>query len=386
MSLLPESDEDALLRASVRGIAGRYGPSYFRRVADERGNPTELWRDLGEAGFLGVSIAPEYGGGGMGVRELVIVTEEVAAAGTPLLLLALSPAVCAVIIERHGTLEQRMTWLPGLASGEKILAFAITEPDAGSNAHNITTQARRDGDDWILSGTKYYVSHLDNADGTLVVARTGGEPGRGRTRLTLFLVPAGARGVSRSLIEVDIISPERQFVLHLDEVRLPSSAVIGGIDDGMRPMFDGLNPERLGSAAIASGIARHALERASSYARDRVVWDVPIGAHQGVAHPLARAHVQVELARTATMLAAASFDRGEDVRGSQANLAKYAATRAADAAIDAAIQTHGGNGVSVEYGITQLWGLVRLLRIAPVSEEMTLNHIAQHELGLPRSY
>lgn len=386
MTLLPESDEHRLLRSSVRGIAERYGPGYFRSVSDAGGNPSELWRDLGASGFLGVNISERYGGGGMGVQELVIVTEEVAAAGTPLLLLALSPAVCAVILERHGSDEQREEWLPGLASGEKILAFAITEPDAGSNAHNISTQARRDGDDWILSGTKHYVSHLDNCDGVLVVARTGGEPGRGRTRLTLFLVPARAPGMSTSLIEVDIVSPERQFVLHLDSVRLSSSTVVGEVDEGMRPMFDGLNPERLGSAAIANGIARHVLDRAATYARQRVVWDVPIGAHQGVAHPLARAHVHVELARTATSLAAAAFDRGEDPRGSQANLAKYASTRAADLAIDAAMQVHGGNGVAVEYGIAQLWGLVRLLRIAPVSEEMTLNHIAQHELGLPRSY
>lgn len=384
--LLPESDEDTLLRASVRQIAERYGPRYFRSVSDVRGNPTELWRDLGRAGFLGVNISEQYGGGGMGVRELVIVTEEVAAAGTPLLLLALSPAVCAAILERHGSDEQRSEWLPGLASGERILAFAITEPDAGSNVHNIATRATRQSDDWSLSGTKYYVSHMDNADGVLVVARTGGEPGRGTTRLTVFLVPNDSPGLSRSLIEVDIVSPERQFTLHLDDVRIPDSAVVGVVGDGMRTIFDGLNPERLGSAAIAVGIARHVLARAAAYARERVVWDVPIGAHQGVAHPLARAHVQVELARAAMMLAAAALDRNDDPRGSHANLAKYAATRAADLAIDAAVQVHGGNGVSVEYGIAQFSGLARLLRIAPVSEEMTLNHIAQHELGLPRSY
>lgn len=383
----PDEDEElSMLRQAVRQVASPFGFRYFADTSKAGASPTELWRALGEAGFLGVNIPEEYGGGGRGIRELAVVTEEVAASGCPLMLLALSPAVCAAILVRHGSPEQRSAWLPGLASGERIMAFGITEPDAGSNAHRIATTARRDGGDWVLSGTKYYVSHLDNADAVLIVARSGTDPDTQRARLSLFLVPTDAAGLSRSLIEVDILSPERQYTLHLDDVRVPADALVGEEHAGLRATFSGLNPERIGSAAVVNGISRYLLERATSYARDRQVWQVPIGAHQAVAHPLARAHVHVELARLATERAASLYDTDRDPTGLQANLAKYAATEAADLMLDAAIQTHGGNGMASEFGISAMWGLVRLFRIAPVSSEMVLNHIAQHALGLPRSY
>lgn len=381
-----EPEEIKQLRDAVRRLMEPFGFEYFAETSRAGRSPTELWRELGRAGFLGVNIPEEYGGGGQGIRELAVVTEEVAAAGSPLMLLALSPAVCAAILVRHGTSEQQQTWLPGLASGERIMAFAITEPDAGTNSYNITTTARRDGSDWVLRGTKYYVSHVDNADAILVVARTGTDEGTGRARLSLFIMPSDAPGLERSLIEVDILSPERQFTLHLDSVRLPADALVGTEDEGLRATFSGLNPERIGSAAVVNGISRYLTDRATTYARDRTVWKVPIGAHQAIAHPLARAHVHVELARLATARAAALYDEGQDRSGEQANLAKYAATEAAEQMLDAAIQTHGGNGMATGFGISAMWGLVRLFRIAPVSSEMVLNHIAQHTLGLPRSY
>lgn len=381
-----EPEEIGQLRGAVRQLMQPYGFAYFAETSRAGRSPTELWQELGRAGFLGVNIPVEHGGGGQGIRELAVVTEEVAAAGSPLMLLALSPAVCAAILVRHGSPEQQRTWLPGLASGEQIMAFAITEPDAGSNSHNIATTATRDGSDWVLRGTKYYVSHVDNSDAILVVARTGTDERTGRARLSLFIMPSDAPGLERSLIEVDILSPERQFTLHLDGVRLPADALVGELHEGLRATFSGLNPERIGSAAVVNGISRYLCERATTYARDRAVWNQPIGAHQAVAHPLARAHVHVELARLATARAAALYDAGRDPSGEQANLAKYAATEAAEQMLDAAIQTHGGNGMATEFGISSLWGLVRLFRIAPVSSEMVLNHIAQHTLGLPRSY
>jgi alkylation response protein AidB-like acyl-CoA dehydrogenase len=375
-----------LLRDAVRRTIAPFGYEYFAATSRAGGNPTELWRALGDAGYLGVHIPTDFGGGGAGIAELAIVTEEVAANGSPLMLLALSPAVCATMLIHHGSPEQQQEWLPSLASGARILAFAITEPDAGSNTRRIRLSARQDGSDWVLSGSKYYVSHVDNADAMIVVARTGTDATTGAAELSLFIVPTDAPGLERAPIEVDLLSPERQFTIFLDEVRVPGSALVGEVGRGMQAVFTGLNPERIGSAAVVNGISRYLSDRATDYARTRQVWDVPIGAHQAIAHPLARAHVYVELARLATDRAARLFDTGADPRGEQANLAKFAAAEAAGLMLDAAIQTHGGNGMAREYGIAAMWGLVRLFRIAPVSSEMVLNHIAQHSLGLPRSY
>lgn len=383
---LVESPETVELRRTVRGIGGGYGHDYFVRTARAGGNPNELWRDLGEAGLLGVNIAEEYDGGGSGMADLAVVTEELAAVGVPLMLLALSPAVCATILTRHGSSEQRRRWLPPMASGEAVMAFAITEPDAGSNTHQIRTTAVRDGSDWVLDGGKYYVSHVDNAQAILVVARTGEIDERGRGPLSLFVVESDRAGISASPIPVEITSPERQFVLTFDGVRLPSGAVVGGLHQGLTAVFSGLNPERIGSAALLNGIARYALDKGVRYAGERAVWGRPIGAHQAVAHPLARAHVELEGSRLLTARAATMYDAGIDGSGGAANMAKLAAGDAAAHALDAAIQTHGGNGMATEYGLATLSGLVRLFRIAPVSSEMVLNHIAQHELGLPKSY
>ena len=384
--MLEETSEVALLRDSVRECVAPFGFEYFASTSQAEGNPAELWQALGLGGFLGVNIPKRYGGGGRGMAELAIVTEEVAASGCPLMLLALSPAVCATILSRHGTPEQCREWLPGLASGERIMAFAITEPDAGSNLYNIRTRAERDGGGWVLTGGKHYVSHVDNADALLVVARTGTDESTGRARLSLFIVPTDAESLERTPLQVDILSPERQFTLHFDGVRLPSNSLIGEMNEGLQPLFAGLNPERIGSAAVVNGISRYLLEKAGRYARERVVWEVPIGAHQAIAHPLARAYAHVELARLGTARAAHLYDSGRDPRGNASNLAKLAASEAADMALDAAIQTHGGNGMATDVGVSAMWGLVRLFRIAPVSSEMILNHIARHSLGLPRSY
>lgn len=383
---LVETPEVRELRRTVRAIGEKYGHDYFVRTSRDGANPTELWTELGRAGLLGVNVPEEYGGGDGGLAELAVITEELAASGLPLMLMALSPAVCATTILKHGTPELRRRWLPRLVSGEAVMAFAITEPDAGSNAHRIRTKAVRDGAEWVVSGSKYYVSHVDNAEAILVVAKTGEPDERGRHPLSLFVMDVDAPGLEKSEIQVEITSPERQFSLSFDDVRLPSDALVGEQGRGLSALFSGLNPERIGSAALLNGIARYALDKATRYARERSVWDVPIGAHQGVAHPLSRAHVEVEGARLMTARAAAMYDADMAEAGGAANMAKFAAGEAASHALDAAIQTHGGNGMATEYGLATLSGLVRLFRIAPVSTEMILNHIAQHELGLPKSY
>jgi alkylation response protein AidB-like acyl-CoA dehydrogenase len=304
-----------------------------------------------------------------------------------LLLILVSAAICGTLVARFGTPEQRCAWLPGLATGEKM-AFAITEPDAGSNSHNIATRAVRDGDLFRLRGTKTFISGVDEAPRVLVVARTGTDEASGDARLSLFVVDTDAPGLERTPIPVEICAPEKQFLLFFDDVEVPAQHLLGDEGEGLRQVFFGLNGERITSAALSTGIGRYALERASEYARAREVWGVPIGSHQGVAHPLAAAKVDLELARLMNEKAAWMLDHGSDPRatGEAANMAKYAAAEASLACLDQAIQTHGGNGMTSEYGLADLWGLARLLRVAPVSREMVLNFVAHQSLGLPRSY
>ncbi len=382
---LIETDEEKAIRAAVRGIALEYGRERFIATTRRGESPDELWDALAGAGFLGINIPEQYGGGGLGMRHLCMVSEELAAVGCPLLLLLVSPAIGGTILARHGSDAQRERWLPGVAGGTSKLAFAITEPDAGSNTHQLATTARPDDDGWVLNGAKTYISGADEADAILVVARTGTSPQTGRAQLSLFLVDADADGLDRQVIPTAIDAPEQQFGLFFDDVRIEGDRLIGAVGDGLRVGFDGLNPERLIAATICTGTARYALEKACAYANDRRVWSVPIGAHQGLAHPLAAAKIALEQSRLMIERGAALHDAGLPA-GEASNMAKYAAAEAGIACVDQAIQTHGGNGLALEYDLTTLWWTVRLMRIAPVSREMLLNYVAEHSLGLPRSY
>jgi len=298
-----------------------------------------------------------------------------------------SAAICAELIARFGTPDQKSTWLPGLCTGSKM-AFAITEPDAGSNSHRISTAARRDGDVYRLNGAKTFISGVDEARQVLVVTRTSVDEVTGRGGLSLFIVDRDAKGLTNHLIPVEMTIPEKQYTMYFDNVEVPADRLLGVENDGLRVVFQGLNPERITGAAIGNGIGRYALSKAADYARERSVWGVPIGTHQGVAHPLAAAKVELELARLMTMKAAWLHDHqaSDPAAGEAANMAKYAAAEAALHCLDAAIQTHGGNGMTTEYGLADMWGLARLLRIAPVSREMILNYVGNHSLGLPKSY
>ncbi|WP_327263069.1 acyl-CoA dehydrogenase [Streptomyces sp. NBC_01232] len=386
MSPATSTEEHKDLRSAVAALGKRYGREYLARVAREGGHPDELWADAAKLGYLGVNLPEEYGGGGGGIAELSIVLEELGAAGCPLLMMVVSPAICGTVIARFGTEEQKQTWLPGLADGSRTMAFGITEPDAGSNSHRITTTARRDGDDWILTGRKVFISGVDIADATLIVGRT--EDARtGSLKPCLFIVPRDAPGFSRSVIEMELQAAEKQFELTLDEVRLPSSALVGDEDAGLLQLFAGLNPERIMTAAFAIGMGRHALAKAVDYAKTRQVWKEPIGAHQAVAHPLAQAHIELELARLMMQRAAQLYDAGDDMgAGEAANMAKYAAGEACVRAVDQSVHTLGGNGLTREYGLAALITASRVARIAPVSREMILNFISHQTLGLPKSY
>jgi alkylation response protein AidB-like acyl-CoA dehydrogenase len=301
-------------------------------------------------------------------------------------MLIVSPAICGTVIARFGAEEQKRDWLPGLADGSRVMAFGITEPDAGSNSHRLTTTARREGTDWILTGRKVFVSGVDLADATLVVGRTA-DARTGRLKPCLFIVPRETEGFTRRRIDMELSAPEKQYELTLDEVRLPAGALVGDEDAGLLQLFAGLNPERIMTAAFAIGMGRYALDRAVAYARERSVWQQPIGAHQAIAHPLAQAHIELELAGLMTRKAAHLYDAGDDAgAGEAANMAKYAAAEACVKAVDQAVHTLGGNGLTAEFGLASLVNAARVARIAPVSREMILNYVSHQTLGLPKSY
>jgi alkylation response protein AidB-like acyl-CoA dehydrogenase len=386
MNAFTESEERTALRAAVGELARRYGGEWFQRKARNGEKTTELWDEAAKLGYLGVNVPEEFGGGGGDIGDLAAVCEELSAAGCGLLLMVVSPAICATIITRYGTDEQKKTWLPRFADGSLRMAFAITEPDAGSNAHKLTTTARRDGDDWVLNGRKVFISGVDEATAVMIVGRT--EDARtGRLKPALFIVPTDAPGFEYQPIEMDIVSPDKQFMVFLDDVRLPSDALVGSEDAALMQLFAGLNPERIMAASFAIGLGRYALDKAVAYVNTRTVWSTPIGAHQGVAHPLAVAKIELELAKVMTQKAAALYDSGDDAgAGESANMAKYAAAEASIKAVDAAVQAHGGNGLTAEYGLGAMVTAARVNRIAPVSREMILNFVAQNTLGLPKSY
>lgn len=383
---LLETEEQRALRDAVAALGRRYGRPYFEEALRAGRHTHELWQEAGKLGYLSVSLPEAYGGGGQGITELSVVLEELGAAGSPLLMLIVTPAITGTVIARFGTDAQKRAWLPGLGDGTRKMAFGITEPDAGSNAHRITTTARRDGTDWVLNGRKVFVSGVDISDATLIVSRT--EDARtGRLKPCLFVVPRDTPGFSRHLIDMELAAPEKQFELVLDDVRLPADALVGDEDAGLLQLFAGLNPERIMTAAFALGMARFALDRALDYARTRQVWKEPIGAHQAIAHPLAQAHIEIELARLMMRKAAVLYDAGDDTgAGEAANMAKYAAAEACVKAVDQAVHTLGGNGLTREYGLASLVTAARVARIAPVSREMILNYVSHQSLGLPKSY
>jgi len=373
------------MRDAVRGICDSFPKDYSRQKALDGEPPTELWDAMAEKGYLGVNLPEEWGGGGLGMSGLALVGEEISAAGKSLLLIVVSPAIVGSILARHGTDDQKERWLRGIAAGTTKVAFAITEPDAGTNSHNISTSLKRDGDRFLLNGQKTYISGVEHADAVLVVARTRLEDGS-LGLPSLAIVDVDSPGFTRDKIPMPFIGPDFQWQLFFDNVEVEEDRLIGGENGGLGPVFDGLNPERIMGATVAGGAGLRALEKAAAYANERAVWGAPIGTHQGVSHPLAQAKIELELARLMTQKAAALYDAGAPGAGEASNMAKYAAAEAAIKCVDQAIQTHGGNGFALEYGLSDMWWGVRLTRTAPVSREMILNYVAEHSLGLPKSY
>ncbi|SRX95497.1 Acyl-CoA dehydrogenase [Gordonia sp. KTR9] [Mycobacterium shimoidei] len=384
MTAVLSAVEESELRASVHGIVAEFGNDYFTHCSETLRHPTELWDALAAGGFVGVNLPEEYGGGGMGLSAMNVVAEEAAAAGCPQIMLMISPGIVGSLLARHATHEQKQRWLAPMAAGTRKIAFAITEPDAGSNSHQLATTARREGDKYYITGQKTFITAADQADALLVVTRTGTDA-RGRAQLSLFLVDRDAPGVDMHRIPMTFEITDKSFTVFFDNVAVPAERLVGGEGDGLRVAFDGMNPERVIIAAICNGVSRYALDKAVSYARERQVWRVPIGAHQGVAHPLAEAKIALEAARLMTRHAAASYDAGAEA-GQASNMAKFLAADAAIRCVDQAIEVHGGSGFTREVALANMYEFVRLFKTVPITREMILNHVAQHSLGLPRSY
>ncbi len=371
--------ERELIRQFVKQLTAKYDRRYWVECATKGVGVDAMWQELGRAGYLGVSVPEEYGGAGVSMVRLTILMEEMANQGVPTLFLVISAGMGAIPIAKYGTEEQKRRYLPPLADGSEKFCFAITEPDAGSNSFKIRTLARRDGDHYVLNGQKVFISGADDADHILVVARTkpADQVSNKREGISLFIVDTKAAGLEMHKMDTRILIPERQFQLFFDEVRIPVGNRLGDEGQGLKALFDALNPERITVAAMSVGVGRYALNKAVEYASTRKVFNVPIGAHQGLSHPMAIAKTHLELASLMTHHAAQVFDSGGDA-GMYANMAKYAGAEAGIEAVDLSIQVHGGSGFTGEVDIITLWPLVRLMRTAPVSREMILNYIGEH--------
>jgi acyl-CoA dehydrogenase len=384
------SEPQAEIRRQVSTLARGFAWEYWREKDRKAEYPTEFVRAFADAGWLGLAIPEAYGGAGLGVTEAVLMLEAICASGAGLS--GASPVHFAVFppmpIVRHGTEDLRRRILPEIAAGRLSLAFGVTEPNAGTDTSRIQTMARRDGTSWVVSGRKVWTSNARHSAKILLLARTTPlDPAGPRTfdGLTLFVADMDPRTVEiREIEKLGRAAVDSNEVI-IDGLRIRDEDVVGQVGRGFYHLLDSLNPERILVAGEAIGIGRVALERAAAYARERIVFGRPIGQNQAVAHPLALAWARLEGAWQLTLRAAWLFDRGEAC-GAEANAAKVLAAEAGFEAADAALQTLGGFGYAKEFDVERLWREVRLYKIAPVSQQMALNYLAERVLGLPKSY
>ena len=384
------SEAQAEIHRQVAALARGFGWDYWREKDRKAEYPIEFVRAFADAGWLGLAIPEAYGGAGLGVTEAVLMLEAICASGAGLS--GASPVHFAVFppmpIIRHGSESLRRRILPEIAAGRLSLAFGVTEPNAGTDTSRIETMARRDGTDWVVKGRKVWTSNARHSDKMLLLARTTPYESAGPRKLdglTLFVADLDPATVEIREIEKLGRAAVDSNELIIDGLRVADEDVVGEVGRGFHHLLDSLNPERVLVAGEAVGIGRVALERAAAYARERVVFGRPIGQNQAVAHPLALAWARLEGAWQLTLRAAWLFDRGQAC-GAEANAAKILAAEAGFEAADAALQTFGGFGYAKEFDVERLWREVRLYKIAPVSQQMALNYLAERVLGLPKSY
>lgn len=373
------------LRAGVRELASSFPPEYWRTCDAAREYPEAFVQALTSAGWLSVLIPEEYGGGGLGVVEASAILEEINSTGA-------STSACHAqmytmdALLRHGTEAQKSTFLPQIAAGDlRLQAFAVTEPDAGSDTTRITTSARRTDDGYVVNGRKMWISRMQHTDLMLLLARTTPreEVARRTEGISLFLVDLREAGSAVRFEPIDTMVNHETNAVFIDDLHLPADALVGVEGQGFRHVLDGMNAERILLASESIGDARWFLETASAYARDRVVFGKPLGDNQGVAFPLARAYANMRAASLVRDRAAALFDAEEPV-GTDANIAKLLASEASWEAANAAMTTLGGYGMAVEYDVERKFRESRLYLVAPVSNNLILDHVDGHVLGLGR--
>jgi acyl-CoA dehydrogenase len=385
---MPESDPHSELRDALRGLCSRFTGEYWRAIDEERAYPEAFIKALTDAGWLGALIPEEYGGSGLGVTEASIILEEINRSGG-------NSGVCHAqmytmgTVLRHGSAEQKQKYLPGIARGElRLQSFGVTEPTTGTDTTKLKTTAVRNGDRYIVNGQKVWISRVPYSDLMLLLARTTplDQVKRKADGLSVFIVDLRT-AVGNGLT----VKPIRNMVNHqtnelfFDNLEVPAENLIGEEGKGFRYILDGMNAERILIAAECIGDGYWFVDKASNYAKERIVFDRPIGKNQGIQFPIARAYINVEAANLMRFRAAALFDAHQPC-GAEANMAKLLAADASWEAANAALQTHGGFGFAAEYDIERKFRETRLYQVAPISTNLILSYIGEHVLGMPRSF
>jgi hypothetical protein len=382
------TEQQELIRKEVSSLARAFPPEYWLEKDRKAEYPWEFVKAFAQAGWLGVIVPEEYGGSGLGVTDAALMLHDIAASGagtsgcSPIHFYTFPP----MPVLKHGTEALKRKYMPRVATGDIVMSFGVTEPNAGTDTSRIQTRAERTGDRFVVNGRKVWNTNAQNATHILLLARTAPrDPGRPFTGLTLFFTEFDRARITVQVIEKLGRAAVDSNEIYIDGLEVPVENVVGEVGQGFYHLLDSLNPERIFTGIEAVGIGRAALARAVDYARERVVFDRPIGQNQAVAHPLAMAWAKLETAELMCLKAAWLFDHGRPC-GAEANAAKLLAAEAGFEACDAALQTHGGYGYAKEFHVERLWREVRLYKIAPVSQQMVLNYLSEHVLGLPKSY
>jgi hypothetical protein len=382
------SESHELIRKEVAALARTFSLDYWLDKDRKAEYPHEFVKAFADNGWLGCMVPEAYGGAGLGATEAALMLHEICASGagtsgaSPIHFYVFPPTP----VIKYGTEAMKQRELPPICSGDTIMAFGVTEPNAGTDTSRIQTRAEKRGDRWIVNGRKVWTTNAQHANKILLLARTADrDPGRPLGGMTLFFTDFDRRAMTVREIEKLGRAAVDSNEVFIENLEVPDEHVVGTVGDGFYHLLDSLNPERIVVAIEAVGIGRAALERAVQYAKERVVFDRPIGKNQAIAHPLAQAMAQLDAAELMCLKAAWLFDTGRPC-GREANAAKLLAADAGFAACDAALQTFGGFGYAKEFYVERLWREVRLYKIAPVSQQMALNYLAEHVLGLPKSY
>ena len=383
-----ESGEIQEIRSAVRQLCARYGEDYWLALDRDNDYPTEFVRELTQSGFLTVLIPEEYGGAGLGVVEASVVMEEVCRSGAHAGACHAQMYVMGSVL-RHGNDEQKRRYLPKIASGElRLQSFGVTEPTTGTDTTNLKTVARRDGDDYVINGQKVWISRIQHSDLMVLLARTTprDQVKRKTEGLSAFIVDVkAAEGNGLEIRPIESMINHHSCELFFDELRISRENLLGEEGAGFKVILDGMNAERVLIAAECVGDGRYFIDKATAYAKERVVFNRPIGQNQGVQFPIARCYAEVEAAALMVEKAARLFDAGEPC-GAEANMAKMLASEASWRAGDVCMQTHGGFAFAKEYHIERKFRETRLYQIAPISTNLILSFIGEHVLGMPRSF